>query len=478
MMCGSVNTKILASLLTYLLFAQPVWATTYYIRTDGNNANAGTTDSAGGAWRTMGKCATTAAAGDTCIVKDGTYVEGEVQFNTNDGSSGNYITLKAENKHGAILSSTSGCNPNISIYKDYIHIDGIRTKVDSTNTPCSPVTSSSGTGVRCFEGSPLPSVATPTTANHHAWIENTTHDASSARGHSIKCGFDDSIIENNIAYNGLEASAGRNYIIRNNQVLGGDQWGSGLIGGKFGNRNAQVYKNFVRCTVNWANCFTLGGAASEGNHFDSSTDIECYNCVAYDNVVVGVGLVNPPIVGLRGCKDCLWAYNTHVGTLAPLTLGLGGGSSTASNADPTFKFNIVAHSGACTNNFSAYTGTRTVDYNLFYTCTSAPSQTNAITGNPLLGGDYTLGTGSPAIDAIPAASALTTWPAYGGGTITLDLTNAPTWQSATYSPRPDNTDYDVGAYEFYTPDGQGGEGGQSQEPTATSPRRHPLGWWR
>lgn len=89
--------RIAAWALLFVLITQPALATTYYIRTDGNNANAGTTDSAGGAWRTMGKCATTAAAGDTCIVKNGTYVEGEVQFNTNDGTAGNYITLKAEN---------------------------------------------------------------------------------------------------------------------------------------------------------------------------------------------------------------------------------------------------------------------------------------------------------------------------------------------------------------------------------------------
>lgn len=66
----------------------PALATSYYIRTDGNNSNAGTSNSAGGAWRTMGKCGTTAAAGDTCFVVDGTYVEPEVVFNTNNGTAG------------------------------------------------------------------------------------------------------------------------------------------------------------------------------------------------------------------------------------------------------------------------------------------------------------------------------------------------------------------------------------------------------
>jgi len=475
-----MTARIVLWTLLAVLAAQPAIATTYYIRTDGSDSNAGTTDSAGGAWRTMGKCSTTAVAGDTCIVGNGTYVEGAITFSTN-GSVGSYITLQAQNKHLAILSSTSGCSPNITIQADYIHIKDLRLKVDATNVACSPVNSSSGTGVRFFEGSPVPTLAgTHDTANHHPWIEGLLVDASSARGHSIKVGGDDGIIEGNIAYNGIEGSTGKRYVIRNNKVLGPDAFGGGLIGGKFGSRDYAVYNNYIECNSNWMTCFTIGGSSGEGNHFDSSTDIESYNAVAYNNVIkVGTGVTGTPIIGLRGCKDCFFGYNTLIGGIAPLGLIAGGGSTPYSSGSPTFKFNIIAPtSGACTFNFTAYTGTLTVNYNNFYNCTSAPSQPNAISGNPLLGGDYTLGTGSPAIDAIPAASAVTTWPKYEGGTYTLDLTTVPTWQSATYSPRPDNTDYDAGAWEFYTPDGQGGEGGQSQEPPVGSPRRHPFGWWR
>ncbi|HNP80129.1 MAG TPA: hypothetical protein PKN47_01600 [Nitrospira sp.] len=475
-----MTKRMTAWALLFVLLAQPALATIYHIRTDGNNANAGTTDSAGGAWRTMGKCATTAVAGDTCIVGNGTYVEGAITFSTS-GSAGNYITLQAQNKHLAILSSTSGCSANIVIQASYIHIKDLRTKEDATNVRCGSVNATTFTGIRMFEGSPLPSISNSgNTTNHHAWIEGTLHDASSARGHSIKVGGDDGLIEGNIAYNGIEGSMGQNYIMRNNKVLGPDGFGGGLIGGKFGNRNYQVYNNYVKCTINWQTCFTIGGLSGEGNHYDASTDIESYNAVAYNNVVeVAAGITGTPLIGLRGCKDCLWAYNTMIGAIAPLTLYVGGGTSAPAPADPTFKFNIIYTSGgACTSNFSTYTGTRTVDYNLFQGCSSPPSQTHALSGNPLLGGDYTLSTGSPAIDAIPAADAITTWPKYGGGTMSLDLITAPTWQSATYSARPDNTDYDVGAYEFYTPDGQGAGGGQSQDPTATSPRRHPLGWWR
>lgn len=69
-------------------------AATYYVRTDGSNSNTGTTDSAGGAWLTVQKAASTVAAGDTVIVKAGTYGE-RVWVNGANGTSGSPITFQA-----------------------------------------------------------------------------------------------------------------------------------------------------------------------------------------------------------------------------------------------------------------------------------------------------------------------------------------------------------------------------------------------
>lgn len=47
--------------------------TTYYVRTDGSNANAGTSDSSGGAWADLGYAVTQISSNDRIYIKTGTY---------------------------------------------------------------------------------------------------------------------------------------------------------------------------------------------------------------------------------------------------------------------------------------------------------------------------------------------------------------------------------------------------------------------
>src|SRR5262249_46019411 len=101
------DSMLLRTLFLMVLCSLPmqVGATTYYVRTDGNDANAGTTNSTGGAFKTIRRCvggsSVTGAMttpGDTCRVQDGTYVETNALAFFNSGTAGARITLMAEHQ--------------------------------------------------------------------------------------------------------------------------------------------------------------------------------------------------------------------------------------------------------------------------------------------------------------------------------------------------------------------------------------------
>jgi hypothetical protein len=110
-------------LLTIWLLLLPTLASaaTYYVRTDGNDSNLGTSNSAGGAWLTIGKCASTIVAGDFCRVQAGTYAA--VVTEATDGSAGNFITYVAD---GAVT------NHGWVITGDYVRIIGFIVEGAST----------------------------------------------------------------------------------------------------------------------------------------------------------------------------------------------------------------------------------------------------------------------------------------------------------------------------------------------------------
>jgi hypothetical protein len=78
----------------FLLSSALAHGATYYVRTDGNNANAGTSNASGGAWRTIDFASDNTAAGDTIRVQAGTYAETVTP--SDNGSLGNPITFVAD----------------------------------------------------------------------------------------------------------------------------------------------------------------------------------------------------------------------------------------------------------------------------------------------------------------------------------------------------------------------------------------------
>ncbi|MHC4148426.1 MAG: LamG-like jellyroll fold domain-containing protein [Planctomycetota bacterium] len=69
------------------------WATTYYVDAQAGNANDGNPGTEAQPWKSLAKAASTAQAGDTVLVKAGTY--SETLRPANSGTAGNFITFKA-----------------------------------------------------------------------------------------------------------------------------------------------------------------------------------------------------------------------------------------------------------------------------------------------------------------------------------------------------------------------------------------------
>jgi len=96
-------------------------STIYYVRTDGNNSNAGTSNTSGGAWRTIAKAATSLSAGDIVYVQSGNY--DETVTITSSGISGAPVTFS-----GVGLPRTEKFN----IAREWVIVEGFDLTTSST----------------------------------------------------------------------------------------------------------------------------------------------------------------------------------------------------------------------------------------------------------------------------------------------------------------------------------------------------------
>jgi len=113
--------------------------TTYYVRPGGSDSQAGTANTDGGAWKTIGKCASTIVAGDTCNVQAGTYNENITTLahgGTSDSNRVTYLATGAVTLRSIVLDkpyvtfkgfevtgcSAGGCNGNIVVRGNYVQV--------------------------------------------------------------------------------------------------------------------------------------------------------------------------------------------------------------------------------------------------------------------------------------------------------------------------------------------------------------------
>lgn len=121
-----MRKAVLIGSIFLLFFATSAIGATHYVAPlpAGSDSNPGTKASP---WRTIQKAADTVNAGDTVIVKDGTYTGSgyavvEVKC---AGTAHNWITFRAENLHGAVVDGTTDRHGwNFGKSAKYIRIEG------------------------------------------------------------------------------------------------------------------------------------------------------------------------------------------------------------------------------------------------------------------------------------------------------------------------------------------------------------------
>ncbi|TCS31956.1 chondroitinase B-like protein [Paucimonas lemoignei] len=398
---------------------------TYYLSPNGNDSSNG---SASAPWRTIQKAANTVNAGDTVVLMDGTYTEGSIGFNRS-GTSAKPITFKAQNKWKAIVASTAGCQPGFSINASYITVKDLTFAV--AGSACGTYTSSN-VHIRAWNtANPTPSSQSSGSAGFRA--DGLKLTGGLARSEGIKSNQDYTIIENVEADNALEIFNSKQSIIRNNNVTGQDQYGVSIFA-KGGVRSAQIYNNVVHNKHNDGYGIYLGGYSCDTCFYDPSAKIEAYNSVAYNNVVINEGSGNLNALVFAGAKDSAFFNNVVIGGNV---LTMEGGYNSGFRA-PTTNPTLVNNIFMCQNKnaFSGtYSGTFKVDSNNFYNCSNVPAQTNAITGDPLLGANWTLQDNSPMRNRGAAVS----FTGYNGESINVSLDKNGVARSAPW---------DLGIYNY------------------------------
>jgi hypothetical protein len=400
----SLSRLIFSIVFISLLIPLSSEAATYYTKKTGNDGNscaAAQNEATPKLTIIAGKNCLT-SPGDTLIVGNGTYVEAGINMSVS-GTLGNPITIRAQNNLQAILSSISGttCAPNISFNASYIVIDGLRGQINAADPFCAP-NSATGAFVRMWPG-----FAGGT-------VKNCQVDAHPNRSVGIKSNQDNSLVENCHMHSSLEGFIGIDQVWRNNYIDTADAWGD-LFTCKGGARNCQFYNNTLHKTGGW-HALVLGGNSS-CCMFDG-TGYECYNCVAYNNVVVMDSGSGQYAASLVACSNCSLFNNVFIN--ASLSFEQGGSAGATPQIfprNPTVKNNIFYCNGAAAHSSSnSFTGTFTEDYNNFYNCSGTPSQAHSIVGDPRLvdpWSDWHLRAGSPAI----GSGTLVSFLGFSGGVI-------------------------------------------------------------
>jgi hypothetical protein len=407
---------------------------TYYVAKTGLDSNDG---SLAHPWLTINHAASTAVAGDTVYVRSGTY--NEYVFDCyHSGTAGNPITFENYPGESPIIDGTGLANPSsnyglLYIVGNYINWQGFEIRNSliyegvyalhafQVNLSNLKIHAINGSGIALGDCSNM----VIDTCELYNCNTNPQYDEtiilSPAQNIEIKNCYIHDTGSAGIDCKGANGDSGCNNIsIHNNEICNLANGSSGIYIDMQGiNQNGfSIYCNKIH---NCGNAITLG---SEGNAA-TLTNTNIYNNLIYNNTY---GFQVQPY---SFPKTVSIINNTFYNNL----IGLGWDDTAANyQVNCVVRNNIVVSTTTYSLiHYDYYAqGGVTIDHNLFYDAAGYNTQygTNYVIGNPLLTNpttDFSIPSNSPAVDAGSSANAPGT--DYVG------------------TVRPQNTGYDIGAYE-------------------------------
>ncbi len=438
-----VKNTLIFLLVLHLIFILPVYATTYYVSASGgSDSNPGTEAQP---WEHIQHAADVMVAGDSVLIKAGTYNERVVAGNS--GAPGNYITYMAYPGDTVTIDGTDTTFTWGGVFhivgKSYIRVSGLR------------VINSSEAGIFAAVGS-----------SHIIIEKNYVYNTYSS---GIGAWSSDNIIidsnEVELACNGgrqecITVAVTDTFEVKNNHVHHG---GPGTQGGegidiKQGSSNGTVFKNCVhdmnrlgiyieawdRHTYNIdvfqniAYACTTAGIALASEECGTLENIRVYNNISFDNEKVGIWIAGwgdtaceHPIQNVEIINNTLYDNGTSD------SIGWGGGIAITNSIAQ----NITVRNNICSQNLrfqirsDADSVEVTIDHNLIDGYRGDWNEvygSDSVVGDPMFVStttpDFHLQSGSPAIDAGSSIDA--PGDDYDGNI------------------RPCGGDYDIGAYEY------------------------------
>lgn len=366
-------------------------AATYYVATNGNNSNPGTSSQP---WRTIAYAVSKMGAGDTTYVQGGTYKEGEIRFVRSGtqsapikllNQSGQFPVIDCidKNKYHRIILLGSGSTPSSRVI-GWVTIEGFEIR-------------------NCYNGIKFENASNLTIRRN--WIHDNS-PGSGILGFGTRVLIDRNKINHNTSGHGIYGS-GTAFTITNNLIYDNRSYGIQLNGSSSSQYNSSYHAGpDYALSANWSiinNTFAYNVGKS-GIVVWGST---CKNARIENNIFYENGVINPS--GSTQGIDFVGTSCTGIQIRNNLSYASGSGSSLFLGLGATAGVHYT-QSGNIVN---------TVHPKFVNAPATLPSSPN-----------FALASGSPAIDK--------------------GLSHSVAQVSYSGTTRPKLSGYDIGAYEYYS----------------------------